>query len=302
LLFRPVNWWVGEVNPAERSGLESHSLASMTTGEGGPGTIRVGEWDATLIELTRYRAQLPSPLFAPAAEVAGSVELALNVMLLRGLGRVLLVDPGVGLIADWFPQMGEITHVDQALGRYGVGRNDIGLVVSTHLDPDHAGGLVDGVWSGDLRPAFPRARVIGLEPEVRRYLERDPAAPRNAGTPVVAALERAGVLDVLVDGGEVAPGVRVQLAAGHSPGHGVVHVAGDPGLTFVTDTVHTTFHVAHPEWGNADQDIPLALATRRRLLGELAVSGGLAWAAHIPGPAAARVERVGDGFAWRLAQ
>jgi glyoxylase-like metal-dependent hydrolase (beta-lactamase superfamily II) len=159
-----------------------------------------------------------------------------------------------------------------------------------------------GAWPTDLRPAFPNARVIALEPEVRRYRERDPNAPRNAGTPVLAALERAGVLEVATDGAEVAPGVRIRLAAGHSPGHAVVEVAGEPPLVFMTDTVHTTVHVEHPEWGNADQDIPLALETRRRLLSELAASGGLAWAAHIPGPAPGRVVRSGDGFGWRPVQ
>jgi glyoxylase-like metal-dependent hydrolase (beta-lactamase superfamily II) len=99
--------------------------------------MRVGEWDAALIELARYHAALPSPLFAPSAEVAGPVELALNVMLLRGHGQVLLVDPGVGVIPDWFPQMVQTAELDVALARHGVQRDDVGLVISTHLDPDH---------------------------------------------------------------------------------------------------------------------------------------------------------------------
>jgi glyoxylase-like metal-dependent hydrolase (beta-lactamase superfamily II) len=254
--------------------------------------VRVGVWDATLIELARYPIPPGLDTLGPTEWGGDRLEMALNVLVLRSSQQLVLVDAGTGLLDDWLPQFGRIAHPD-------VDPDEVDLVISTHLDPDHAGGLVAGTWPDDLRPAFPNARVVAFAPELRRYRERDPAAPRNAGTPVVAALERAGVLEAIDDDREVAPGVHVRLAAGHSPGHAIVEVAGDPGLVFVTDTVHTVAIVAQPELGLADQDVPTALATRRRVLGELADRGVPAWAAHIPGPEPARVERAGDGFRWR---
>jgi glyoxylase-like metal-dependent hydrolase (beta-lactamase superfamily II) len=263
--------------------------------------MRVGEWDATLIEMSGYEVPPgPTLLFPPDEPPQVPVRMVLNIMLLQGHGQVVLVDPGTGVIEDWFPAMQNVLALGDALGRHGVTHDQVDLVISTHLDPDHAGGLVLGTWPDGLRPAFPNARVVMLEPEVRRYRERDPQAPRNAGTPVLAALENAGVVDMLsIDGGEVAPGVTVRLASGHSPGHASVKVEGDPSLVFIADAAHTTLHVERPELGNADQDIADALATRRRLLGEIADQGSLSWGAHIPGPEAAFVERAGDGFRWQ---
>jgi hypothetical protein len=100
---------LGSVTSPERYRLTNRSVESFGVSAG---TMRVREWDAALIELARYRAALPSPLFAPSAGLAGTVELALNVMLLQGHGQVLLVDPGVGVIPDWFPQMVTIADLD----------------------------------------------------------------------------------------------------------------------------------------------------------------------------------------------
>ena len=57
--------------------------------------------------------------------------------------------------------------------------------------------------------------------------------------------------------------------------------AGDE-VVFLADVLHHTVHAAHPEWDRlGDQDAELALATRRRLLAELAMRAVPVFAAHI---------------------
>src|SRR6201995_2805759 len=135
--------------------------------------MRVGAWEATLIELAHYPLPPGTDLLGPAEWEGAPVELALNVLLLRSPGRVVLGDPGTGVLDGWFPHLGALADVGAELERAGTAREPVEVVISTHLDPDHAGGLVAGTWPDDLRPAFPNARVVAFEPELRRYRERD---------------------------------------------------------------------------------------------------------------------------------
>ena len=65
---------------------------------------------------------------------------------------------------------------------------------------------------------------------------------------------------------------------------------------FAADTFHNVEHVAHPEWDtSSDEDGETALATRRRVLGELADSGARTAITHGTGPHAFRVEHDGAG-------
>jgi glyoxylase-like metal-dependent hydrolase (beta-lactamase superfamily II) len=109
-------------------------------------------------------------------------------------------------------------------------------------------------------------------------------------------LDAAGRLDAVSDGGTVASGITVRSAPGHRVGHMVVAVAGDDPFVFAADTFHNVEHVAHPEWDtSSDQDGETALATRRRVLGELADSGARTAITHGAGPHAFRVAHDGSG-------
>jgi hypothetical protein len=76
----------------------------------------------------------------------------------------------------------------------------------------------------------------------------------------------------------------------------VVEVAGDDPFVFAADAFHNVEHVAHPEWDtSSDENGVLALATRRRVLGELAHTGARTAITHGAGPHAFRVARDGSG-------
>jgi glyoxylase-like metal-dependent hydrolase (beta-lactamase superfamily II) len=98
---------------------------------------------------------------------------------------------------------------------------------------------------------------------------------------------------------EVAPGVVVSRSGGHTPGHSVVRLAsGGDRLTFAGDAV---FPVGfdHPEWHNGfEHDPEEAARVRVHLLQELAATGGLLVATHMPFPSIGRVAVDGDAFRW----
>jgi glyoxylase-like metal-dependent hydrolase (beta-lactamase superfamily II) len=259
----------------------------------GASSAPTGGWDVTLLEIGR--AEHPGAWVGPG--FPEWMRSPINGLLLRRPGQTLLVDAGSGVLAHLWAYEGIVSDAPRAFAGAGVSPSDVDLVVLTHLDDDHVGGLLAGTWPDDLRLAFPNARVLAPAAGLR-------AVDAGEGPPVgieerrrlIAFLDEAGVLDEAGPGDEVADGVRLRDAAGHRAGHSCIEVGGERPLLHLADVLHHPAHVEHPEWdGPADDDRELALATRIALFAELAESGTHAVASHLAG--AFRVAaRPGGGF------
>jgi glyoxylase-like metal-dependent hydrolase (beta-lactamase superfamily II) len=95
---------------------------------------------------------------------------------------------------------------------------------------------------------------------------------------------------------EIAPGIRVQPAPGHTPGHMLVR-AGP--YAVIGDIIAHEFQVVDPDLVFVnDMDFDVAAATRRRVIAELAEEGASVIAGHFPGTG--RFERAGKGFRWAV--
>jgi glyoxylase-like metal-dependent hydrolase (beta-lactamase superfamily II) len=258
--------------------------------------MQVGDWNVELLELTALDA--PTAAFVPEdAAPEGTIRVSVNTLLLRRPGQTVIVDTGTGAMATVLEGFG--TDLPGALGAQGVKPDDVDLVVITHFDGDHVGGTMEGQWPDDLQPAFPNARVVALQAEIDAAHANAQPMPFDGGPTAIGVL--GDRLEGVADGTEVAPGVRLVHTPGHTPGHAMVEIDGDPPLTFVADVVHAHFLVEKIQPVNADRDQDTAIATRRRVLDGLVESGTPAFATHIPGPNPARVERAGDGYRWNQA-
>lgn len=138
-----------------------------------------------------------------------------SILLVESAGQRILVDTG---------HVGRRVPLTEALQQRGLRPSDIDLIVMTHAHWDH-------VQNFDL---FPQAPLL-LHPRERKYAQRphrnDWATPQWTG----AAIETARIQEVM-EGDEVAAGVRVIELPGHSPGsigllvetaEGIAGVAGD---------------------------------------------------------------------------
>jgi glyoxylase-like metal-dependent hydrolase (beta-lactamase superfamily II) len=227
---------------------------------------------------------------------------ALNVVVLRSGDRTILVDAGLGFDPDLhLPRAGQLI---KRLEAAGIDLASVTDVVLTHMHMDHIGGLlVDGVKE-QLRPDL---RIHVAAAEVKFWERPDfsqvsmpegfPDALRSAAKRF--AHEYRSHLRPFEEECEVAPGVVVTRTGGHTPGHSVVRVAsGGDRLTFAGDLV---FQVGfdHPDWYNGFEHDPEESArVRVRLLQELAATGGLLVATHLPFPSVGHVARDGDTFRW----
>lgn len=216
-----------------------------------------------------------------------------SVLLVDAGGRRLLIDTGAG---DLSPDVG---HLQANLCSAGIAPDSIEAIVVTHGHPDHLGGNV----GPDGEPAFQWRLVMG-----RRDWEfwTDDAELRRLapifGTWSRRNLDRFADRVDLTDGEvEIAPGVVVLAAPGHTPGHIAVALRSEGSeLLYVSDAALHPIHLEHPDWRPVwDQDPEDALASRRRMFDQAASRGSMVLAFHFPPfPSLGHVERRGSGWHW----
>ena len=227
------------------------------------------------------------------------IRLAMRAWLVRGGGRTILIDAGAGGKLD--PKVGtlfgfeDVPSLDVSLRAAGVGVADIDLVVASHLHFDHAGGFTTRDADGTVRPRFPNARY-----NVRRGEWDDALNPHERNRASYFAenyvpLRDAGVLDLVDEDGEVAPGIRVRRTGGHTMHHQIVEIH-DGGQTaiFAADLLPTAAHLPLPYIMGYDLYPMDTLAFKRGFLAEAVERDYLILFEHDPEIAAGRI-RAEDG-------
>jgi glyoxylase-like metal-dependent hydrolase (beta-lactamase superfamily II) len=248
---------------------------------------------------------VPKPLWSRTnpPDEKNRIRLAMRCLLLEGRDRRVLVDVGLG---DKFtPRLREIyrvehdvTSMERALSRLGLGPADVTDVILTHLHFDHAGGSTR--FEGDrLAPAFPNARYhvqAGNLANARKPNLRERASYLAENFEAVAA---AGAFVPREGAGSPWPGIELIPAHGHTRGQQLVRIGGPEGaLYFVADLIPTAAHVRIPYVMGYDV-AAIETMQEKRLLLERAVAEG-AWVAleHDPEVALARPRADSEDFAW----
>ncbi len=223
-----------------------------------------------------------------------------SAYLLQSDDRTILIDAGMGALDILGPGFGNLPAGMAALG---VTPADIDTLIITHLHPDHIGGML-----AEGAPAFPNAEVVVAEAEAAFWTDEGTAAQAPAEAQGLFQLAK-GTLSAygdavtqVADGSEVAPGVKLMVSPGHTPGHSVLHIdGGDRDLLMLADTVHSAdLHLAMPDVGfGFDTDSAMAAASRRRLFDMAAADKTLVAGSHIHFPGFGRI--LSDGEAYRFA-
>ena len=246
---------------------------------------------------TEHAAWLNDMFLPPDA-----LDWALNAVVVRSGEQTILIDAGLGLDpALNLPRAGQLI---KRLEAAGIDLGSVTDVVLTHMHMDHVGGLiVDGVKERlrpDLRIHVAAAEVKFWESPDFTHVNMPPGFPDalRAAAKRFAEDYRSN-LRTFEDEHEVAPGVVVSRTGGHTPGHSVVRVAsGKDRLMFAGDAVFAV-GFEHPEWYNGfEHDPEEAARVRVRLLRELAETGELLVATHMPFPSVGHVAVDGDHFRW----
>lgn len=176
------------------------------------------------------------------------IKLGMNSMLVDTKKELILVETGIGAEID--PKFYEFYSVERkpgliaSLGEHGYKAEDIHFVINTHLHFDHCGGNTYRNDKGEFVPTFPKAKYIIQKGEWEYALhpcERDKESYLSQN---FLPLEIHGLLQ-LVDGNtEIAEGVEVLLAPGHTSRHQCVKIRSDgKTLFYLGDVVPTSAHI-----------------------------------------------------------
>ena len=234
---------------------------------------------------------VPKPMWErrTAADARNRITLGLRPLLVRGRGRTMLIDAGIG------DKMGEkerdIYGIErtptlmESLAAAGVASSDIDIVIATHLHFDHIGCLTRK--SGDaVEPVFTRARHF-----IRRAEWHDATHPheRNRASYLsqnFVPLADAGLIEWIEEDGEIVPGISVVRTGGHTAHHQLVRIeSGGRVAVFPADLMPTTAHVDEP-WIMAYDLYPMdTLAAKKAFLRDAIANEYVIFFEHDPATA-----------------
>ncbi len=224
--------------------------------------MRIGNIDIAVVSDGRLLMD-PALMFGPeSGEFRSRVQLedgrvpfSVNCVLIRTGDRTILLDTGAGrdvpTLLDRFG--GGCGLLVDSLGALGVAPADIDTVVISHAHGDHIGGA-----TVDAIPTFPEAVYWFSEVEV----EED----------------------------EVAPGVRLVFAPGHTPGHMCVAItSGQEMVLYTGDLLHHHAQLEHPDWSPMFDMLPgMSAESRAHILDAARRQNAVLITAHLPTPGIAR--------------
>jgi len=186
-----------------------------------------------------------------AADELNRIPLSLTCLLIRAHGKSILVDTGLGSKeGDKFQRMFAVDRTPtllESLNRLGLGREDIDMVINTHLHFDHAGGNTMIETNGTITPSFPKAQYFvqhGEYEDAARANERTKASYRRDNFTSIAHVNQ---WEFLHGDTEVLPGITAVVTAGHTRCHQGVKIESE-GKTafFLGDLIPTVSHLPLP--------------------------------------------------------
>jgi glyoxylase-like metal-dependent hydrolase (beta-lactamase superfamily II) len=237
-------------------------------------------------------------LLAQAGRPDKALPTFVNACVVNTGDKLVLVDTGAGPGQDFGPGLGRLP---KNLALAGIDPAAVDVLVLTHLHPDHVGGMAPAQAA-----AFPNAELVVAEPEYAFWTDQGVAAQAPKDFQPFFAAARAAVAPYgnrtrRVRGGEIVPGVTLEPAPGHTPGHSMVRVSsGTDQLLIWGDIIHVAaLQFDKPDWAIAfDADHAQAAQTRRRVFDMAAADRLLVAGMHLPFPGVGRVARRGDAYAY----
>ena len=173
----------------------------------------------------------------------------------------ILIDTGLGnKLSDKQKQIFRVCRdwdLVEDLLSLGLERGDIDVVILTHCDFDHAGGVVMLNDQGEPELSFPSARHIVQEKEWQDVQAPNIRSVHTYWPANFTGLADSGLLE-LVDGeADIGGGVRVRHTGGHTRGYQLVELLGSEGCAVHLGDLFPTHTHANPLWIMAYDNFPM---------------------------------------------
>jgi glyoxylase-like metal-dependent hydrolase (beta-lactamase superfamily II) len=256
-----------------------------------------------IVEATPEAVKATPWLYPHFVNDEGALLVSIHALLVEAPGLRLVVDTCIGndrkraFLGGRSLSTPFLEHLKEA----GWSREGVDMVVCTHLHVDHVGWntmLENGAWV----PTFPNARYLFGKREFEHWnAESDAEQQAILGDSVRPILD-AGLAELVEMDHVISPEIRLTPTTGHTPGHVSVMIESQGERAMITgDIMHHPVQMAHPDWAPSfDSDKAAAIATRKRVLDEVAEEPILVIGTHFAGPTAGRVRRDGAAFRFEV--
>jgi glyoxylase-like metal-dependent hydrolase (beta-lactamase superfamily II) len=231
------------------------------------------------------------------------VKLAARCLLIKGNGRIILVDSGNGAKkTDKFRELYSLDTNESdliiSLGKCGVKPADVTDVILTHLHFDHSGGAT--MRDGDtVVPAFPKARYYVQNKQWLQALNPTPKDRASYISTDYQPLKDHGVLELLDGDCELFPGIHILLTDGHTPALQMLKICDDEKtLFFPGDMIPFAFHVSLPCITAFDLMPLVTLDDKSKYLAKAVDEDWLLFFEHDPMTVAGKVQKTEKGFSF----
>lgn len=218
-----------------------------------------------------------------------------NVLFLDTGRNLVLIDSGWGFSNPKMPgrMLGNLKDA-------GFRPEDVDLVVLTHSDRDHLGGLIDA----EGKPTFPYASYLMSQAawdwcSAETTLARLPAEYAEFYNKVLPLIKEH--LRLVQGETEFLPGLTLVPAPGHRPGHSVVRLTlGGKHLLHIADAIGHPLLMLHPEWHWPFDSAPEQAAETRKLLLRWADENqAMLLGSHLPFPGLGTIKSHETGWQWQ---
>jgi glyoxylase-like metal-dependent hydrolase (beta-lactamase superfamily II) len=161
----------------------------------------------------------------------------------------------------------------------GIRREDVDIVVFTHLHGDHVGWTL----SADKEPTFPNARHL-VPQEDWDYFGK--MLETNQQMQQVLPLEELGTLDLFSGECAITSEITTYPTPGHTPGHTSLLITSDGEKAIITgDLAHHPAQVDRVDWCSSfDTNAAEMTVTRRNVFDRMESEGLIAAFCHFPEP------------------
>ncbi len=202
-----------------------------------------------------------------AASEDNLIPMCNDPLLIRAGDLHILIDTGIGnKLSEKQLQIYQVTSpwdLPAQLAARGIAREDINVVILTHCDFDHAGGIVRQTSEGRQELTFPKALHIIHEKEWQDVKNPNLRSQSTYLPENFHLLEASGLLELTGDDRRIIPGITVRHSGGHTRGHQVVEIeSGGTSAIHLGDLCPTHAHL-NPLWVMAYDNFPLEVIARK---------------------------------------
>ncbi len=201
------------------------------------------------------------------ADALNTIPMTNDVLLVKTPEHNIIIDTGLGnKLTEKQLSIFQVTSpwsIVTELRELGLSQKDIDLVLLTHCDFDHAGGVVMHDADGSEKLTFPAA-VHYIQKTEWEDVEQPCRRAQSTYWPEnFELLKKDGQLTIIDGDFEVTPGVKLRHTGGHTRGHQLVELTShDETAVHLGDLFPTHVH-NNPLWIMAYDNFPLDVINRK---------------------------------------